>query len=51
MHKKMSNFTKKNAASETIKKSGPAAAVKLQKQRMDVSKLTMRRSAHFSLLL
>jgi hypothetical protein len=32
---------RKAAASANIEKCGPAAAVKLQKQRMDVSKLTM----------
>jgi hypothetical protein len=37
----MRNMAKKAAASATIEKCGPVAAVKLQKQRLDVSKLTM----------
>jgi Glu-tRNA(Gln) amidotransferase subunit E-like FAD-binding protein len=39
---KLSKFTKKAIASATIEKCGPAAPVTLQKQRMDVSKLTMQ---------
>jgi hypothetical protein len=37
----LSKLSKKAAASSTIEKCGPAAAVKLQKQRMGVSKLAM----------
>jgi hypothetical protein len=47
---KISKFTKKNAtASATIKKCGPTAAVKLQKQRVDVSEPTMSEIRELSL--